>query len=277
VFATVMVPLDGSMLADNALDAGAAIARACAARLLVVRVVGPGEDEAEAAELVRDETARLTDVPVDVACPTGRDVAEVLADVVAEVVAETAEERPGVLVCMSTHGRGGVGRALLGSVAEGIVQRGVAPLLLVGPNADIGALPLVGRVAVCLDGSEGAEAALPLARRWAETFEMDLELVRVVAPGSSGSSGSGTAEADATSLDGIADSLRREGFDVEQTVLRGLRPAAAIVDHVVRRRPALIALATRGRTGLARVALGSVTMDVVQHSPRPVLVIPPLE
>lgn len=276
MFATVVVPLDGSVLAENALAAGTAVARRCGARLLLVQVVRHAHEEPETAAALSSLAAGVFGARAETRCLRGRDAAQ--------AIAELAATTPDALVCMSTHGRGGVGRALVGSVAEDVIRRHGGPVLLVGPSADIGAVPLDGRVLVCLDGSALAEQVLPLARRWAEAFGMGLELVQVVAPGAGGGHspagsdaehGHSPAGSDAVGdhyLAGCGRPLHEAGVDVGWTVLRGQRAAAVIAEHVERHRPGLVALSTHGRAGLARLAAGSVAMTVVHHSPRPVLV-----
>jgi nucleotide-binding universal stress UspA family protein len=268
VFKTVVVPLDDSALAENALAAATAVARHCRAELLLVRAVDEHAVVSEAEAALRAIAERLGDVETDVACPRERDAATAIA------AAAAASDDP--LVCMSTHGRGGVGRALLGSVAEGVIQRHAGPVLLVGPHADIGALPLEGRIVACLDGSELAERILPLARQWAETFGMGLDLVQVVGPEVEDEMReAGVPPSDVslgTYLARCGRPLYAAGVDVDWTVLRGRRPAAVIVEHVARQRPGLVALTTHGRTGLSRITAGSVAIAVVHDSPRPVLV-----
>jgi nucleotide-binding universal stress UspA family protein len=274
MFANVVVPLDGSALAENALPAAAAVARSCGARLVVVRVVRTLAEEVEADRELRAATEQLGAIRTEVVAERGRGVARAIADV--------AAESPDPLVCMSTHGRGGLGRAVLGSVAEGVLQQHPGPLLLIGPHADIGALPLVGRVTACVDGTPTAAAILPLARRWAETFGMDLELLHVADPQAApppllerlrgvDDAGDGSA-GERAHLQTLERSSPAEDATPDPIVLRGWRPEPVIAAHIEDSRPGVVAMATRARGGLARFTLGSVAMAVVHRSRRPVLV-----
>jgi nucleotide-binding universal stress UspA family protein len=259
VFETVVVPLDGSMAAEDALEAAAALAERCGAGLVLARVVERERDVPAATAALVAAGEQLGDLRVEVAIPVDRDPARALTDLVAD--------RPATLLCMATRGRGGlVGRVLLGSVADGVLQRSTAPVLLAGPRADIGAVPLVGPMAVCIDSPETAEVLLPLARRWAAAFGTTVELLHV----------GGDDALDRDALEALAAPLREDGgLDVEVTQLSGDAPARVIAEHIERRRHALVALRTHSRSGLARLAVGSVALAVVHDSPRPVLVVPP--
>ncbi len=92
-------------------------------------VVIPNSDEAEAADYLRDAAARAGVEPtgVEVIASTGP----------AHEIVDSAHAR-GDLVCMATHGRGRLGELLLGSVSELVIARSLAPVLLVGPDAEVG-------------------------------------------------------------------------------------------------------------------------------------------
>lgn len=275
MFKTVIVPLDGSPLAENALAAGSAVARRCGAEVVLVRVLprSGSDDAVEAQAALRGVAERLGNVRARVMCPR--------ADEAAEGVVAVAADADAPLICMSTHGRGGVGEALLGSVAGGVIRRHGGPVLLVGPNADVGTVPFDGRVLVCLDGSTLSEQILPLARRWAEEFGMGIDLVQVLDPAVERELASAGVAVDDVNVDSylarVGGPLDREGVDVSWDVLRGRRAAPVLVDYVERYRPGLVAMSTHGRTGLARLAAGSVAMAVVHDSHRPVLVHRPVD
>jgi nucleotide-binding universal stress UspA family protein len=175
------------------------------------------------------------------------------------------EEHPGAVVAMATHGRGTVGTFALGSVAQRIVREVRVPTLLVGRSCVPSST--TGPIVVCHDGSEAADAVLPVARAWAEALELPIELVHVFHPLDVAS-----AEAPTEAVHAARDFL---GSETPVHVVRDSSPANAIDAVAHRLGASLIAMSTHGRTGFARLALGSVAMGVVRASPCPVLTIHP--
>lgn len=156
MFQRILVPLDGSALAELALDYGADVASRYAARLTLFRAFdGPRRSaqlllrvpvatgvtmpyprmveqvtaaaqaaEAEIHTYLASQQQRLTG--------RGLDVDTVIADAdAAEAILEEAQREPATLVVMSTHGRGGLGRLVFGSTAQAVLQRSPVPLLLI--------------------------------------------------------------------------------------------------------------------------------------------------
>jgi nucleotide-binding universal stress UspA family protein len=126
----ILVPLDGSPLAEQALDQALELARLMEAQCSLLQVVGPGQPgekaQAEAylgrvAERLRGQGARARTQVVS-------------ARHVHEAILEQAEAQGNTLVALATHGRGGLGRLLLGSVASKLVQNATAPLLVYRPT-----------------------------------------------------------------------------------------------------------------------------------------------
>lgn len=187
----------------------------------------------------------------------------------APAIVSAAADRPGTLVCMATHARGGVAHTVLGSVAEAVLRATGSPVLLVGPSIDDGA-PAGGPVLACLDGSDAAESILPVAEALARQLGTGVELVTVadVSPGPEG-------RVDGDALESSYLSRVAADHDVVTSweVLHGARPEQAIAAHA-RGRAAVVVAGTHGRTGLARLLAGSVAIGIVHRSPSPVLVVP---
>jgi nucleotide-binding universal stress UspA family protein len=175
------------------------------------------------------------------------------------------EEHPGAVVAMATHGRGTVATIALGSVAQRIVREVRVPTMLVGRSCVPS--PMTGPVVVCHDGSDAADAVLPVARAWAKKLELPIELVHVFHPLDVAS-----AEAPTEAVHAARDFL---GAETPVHVVRDSSPANAIDAVAHRLGASLIAMSTHGRTGLARLALGSVAMGVVRASTCPILTIHP--
>jgi nucleotide-binding universal stress UspA family protein len=173
---------------------------------------------------------------------------------------------------MSTHGRGGVGRALFGSVAEGALNEAAAPFLLVGPHVEPEAR--LGDVVVPLDGSHRAESILPVVTDWARATDAALWLVEVVDPKDATKvSDSSEDVSEQAYVERIAAGLPDDLRAVEWDVLHGNDPASAIRAYADEHELPVIAIATHGHTGLSRLVAGSVASRVVHDHTGVALVI----
>ncbi|MCO8128056.1 universal stress protein [Acidimicrobiia bacterium EGI L10123] len=273
---TVVVPLDGSEFSERALRPGAALAARSgreAARGRLVLVTCAASDGSVLERRLRDRAdlfASIVDVQV-----------RVLEEDPVGGILQTVAEDADALLCMTTHGRGGVRNALLGSVSEQVVCDATGPIVLVGPKCTTTPLPGErSHVVVCSDGSSFGDAVLPVAIRWATQLGLGLWLVTVIGPDEAvalpGERPGHRELRDAQErLTRLAAGIPPEVGSPQTTVLYGLPAPRTIVGHAHRISAALIAMATHGRTGLLRTALGSVTADVVRHSPCPVLIVRP--
>ena len=182
-----------------------------------------------------------------------------------------AAERLDATICMATHGRSGIGHALLGSVAEETLRLGRKPVILVGPHATgEGPDAPEPKIIVTVDGSDLSETALPVAKEWATRLGRTIEVVQVLDPNGLAVDGSDVSETSYVAR--TARDLHAPG-PPDFEVLHGGDPAEAIVDHAGSN-VEMIVMATHGRGGLARAVLGSVAMRVVHHATCPVLVVP---
>ena len=144
MYQRIVVPLDGSRQAEHALADAEQLARLCGAPLHLIRVVdssgmgaagavAPYIDALSYQVLIEDEqiAARTYLEKVEqVVTGRGHDLTIELRQgpAAGEILAAT---RPGDLVVMATHGRGGVERWFMGSVAESVVRRAETPVLLI--------------------------------------------------------------------------------------------------------------------------------------------------
>jgi nucleotide-binding universal stress UspA family protein len=132
----ILVPLDGSYLAEAALATAVDMARTSGARLLLLRAAQahtlPGMDPTEAeVRVVQEAEAYLAEVQARLASTGTTDVeTTVWYGPPAAAIVEAAEFRKVGLIVMTTHGRTGLGRLILGSVAESVVRGSVTPILL---------------------------------------------------------------------------------------------------------------------------------------------------
>nr|WP_239393972.1 universal stress protein [Frankia sp. CiP3] len=161
-----------------------------------------------------------------------------------------------------------VDRLILGSVSTHVIRRGNHPLLLVGPGYQPAlAPPRYRRLLVCLDGSPHAAGALTAVETWARHTGMEIELVHVAAPTDDPSAVDTTEQQLARTVEALAAG----NLAATHTLLTGTDPAERIA-HLLTSRPGAIAVTTsHGRTGLAHLLLGGVTVDLLTRSPAPLL------
>ncbi|RME43714.1 MAG: hypothetical protein D6791_14800 [Chloroflexi bacterium] len=287
-FNHVLVPLDGSAFAEQALPIAETVCRAHNARLTLMSAVrdvtlpesefgvikaGHMEQETYLAQLAaRLRNSGLYADYILVAGPVAESI-NMLAD------------RIGVdLVVTSTRGRSGIQRWLIGSVANKIMQLVSTPILLVKPTlGGNGKVPTLKKLLVTLDGSQFAERVLPYAKAMAKPFGSEVVLLSVPEVPEAQMYG---ALADVVKnlrleaeretqryLYSVAAALREDGLKA-QAVVTGSHPARTIVAVSETEDIDLILLATHGRGGLDRLLLGSVAERVVQHTTCPVFLVP---
>jgi nucleotide-binding universal stress UspA family protein len=291
-FTRVLVPLDGSPLAEAILPAAVRIAVACRARLTLFHVIehNPPEhihgqrhlaDGPAATSYLRGVAARLAlpqlDLDIHVHMDDVRDVATSIADHARELGAD--------LVALTTHGSGGLRSVVVGSIAQQTLRRCAIPVLTIRPG---GPPPTVDApILVPLDGGAAAETALPVAVLLASRTTVPLHLVRVVRTvgterGPSATVRVFTPTASAALLDIEADEayayltgiLARlpAGLASSFEVRRG-DPADEIVRAAQNVRAGLLVATTHARVGVESIIAGSVIPGVLSHLAAPLLLI----
>lgn len=305
----ILVPLDGSPLAQEAVSLALALGRRHRQPVELAHVhqrppisagaphVDPRFDREQRAAMQR----WLTAAAETAAREHGQAVTATFLDgAVGKTLGKYVARRAPGLVVMATHGRGGVSRAWLGSVADYLVRHVHVPLLLVRPESGqaANAAAAFRRVLVPLDGSQLAEQALEPALALCAPSEAEYTLITVVEPPElstpsvmmavAASKAGTTAEA----LAGIGalrqsvaeqyvglvgDQLRRRGVPVRTHVAVHPQPARAILDYQRKAGADLIALATHGLGGLMRFLVGNVADKVIRGASVPVLVVRPAD
>jgi len=289
----ILVPLDGSKFATEALPLSRLLASKVGAKLHLVHVIpqtlgfeGLGGEVASLGEIreavgayLHERAAEGDGLHTKTTVREGAIVPELHNYIDAEKID---------LVVMTSHGTGGLRRLWRGSVAEGLVTAGGADLLMVQPwdeTADFSPdQARFTRILVPLDGTPHAESALPRARELAALFGADLVLIRVVpapieltsiygVPGVelAGAGHVARIENAEQYLDSIASGIT-EG-PCETHVVEGPGAAEGIIESARGLGADLIVLAGHGRSGVERVILGSVTDKVMRGTTRPVLVV----
>jgi nucleotide-binding universal stress UspA family protein len=283
---TILVPLDGSQLAEQALPYAERLAESASARLVLSRVLPlvvleRPEDDLESADQARAYVQGVADRltsrgrVVETTSPWADPASGIL-----ELVNSTRAD----LVVMATHGRSGPGRWLYGSVADEILRRAPVPVILVPPAV---AAPWPTDRAPCilvpLDGSRHAEAALGPAQELAEKLGSEIVLLQVVLFPPYSLYGDGSAYLAAFDPDVLLKEAREylDALAKRLTVSRVRvvvelgQPTLAIAEIAQREKADLIAMATHGRSGLARLVLGSVATGTIQRASVPLMLIRP--
>ena len=295
----LLVATDFSKSADLAIERAVELARAFEARLTICHVVtlepiAPGS--AELAVLPADFQERVVaasrDVLAGIVDRTRRQGVESDARIevgpAAESVLDAASACEADLIVLSTRGSSAFSQLVWGSTAARIARHASVPILTVHP-ADDKAIDRIGRILIPTDFSppalRAAEATAALFREQSAEIQLVLfhayELPVALAPLGTRFALRSAVVRDALeradrALDQQAVALRELGFKVDTRVEKG-DAAKQIGECASRLGVQLIAMATRGRSGLRHVLLGSTAERVVQHAPCPVLTLPSSE
>ncbi len=262
----ILIPLDGSPQGDSALDAIGPLLQMHQPEVLLLGVM----DKEQFNPKLRTHldftcnALRSKGVDASIALREGKEAAPEILDF--------ARDRGVDLIAMSTHGRGGLARIFVGSVTEEVLRQAEVPLLVCRPGAAVGEWD---RIVVALDGSERAEEILPEAARIARALKATVDLVRVALPVvSAGGVGEFPlvfpAENPLPYLKAVSGRLLAEGVDARAVGLEG-RAAFEILKHAKENNAGLICMTTHGRSGVARVLLGSIGEEILRHASCPVL------
>jgi nucleotide-binding universal stress UspA family protein len=297
-FSTIMVPLDGSALAEQAVPVAARLARSAKGTLHFVTAhrlgMGWGDVDDGVANASLDAIARqqelayLHDTATRMASLDLKTRVTLCDGPVAQGLARYGESNGIDVIVMTTHGRGGFSRLWLGSVAESLVRMATVPVLCLKAShtgAAGGQEMTVGEVLIPLDGSDGAEAALEPAVALAKEWQAEITLLRVVSPVVL--VWTGATEVPVMTipddvpvrrleayryLKQLRVRLQEEGLQVHAEVVVHEHPATAVIDRVNQREGTAVALATHRHNRLERVLLGSVADKILRSASGPVLV-----
>jgi nucleotide-binding universal stress UspA family protein len=292
----VLVAIDGSVPAAQAVDLVAAVGWPAGTTIRVVEAVETGAElfgdpwpalaliqseeleaqlRLEADTTVREAAERLAraGLTVDTAVLTGRP-ATAIVDAAAMMNAD--------LVVLGSRGHGTIETMLLGSVSAEVIDHSPAPVL-------VGRSRAIDRVVLAWDGSGCAERAAELVRSWPIFGAVSVRVVSVSDVGAPWQAGFAEAESAelarifAESLEAsrvqhdelareMADRLREAGRTAEPESREG-DAASEILAAAETAQANLIVIGTHGRTGLARLLLGSVARNVLHHAACSVLVV----
>lgn len=304
MFKTILVPLDGSLFAEEALGRAESMARACNATIELLRAHEPYSGDGDHGKwdnvIRHEERIYLNRVAQRVQNDLeGRLTARTLiTGKPAEGICEHAARHDSALVVMATHGRTGFNRAWVGSCADAVARRSPLPVLLVRAHEGEpsqahanGGPPPYRRVIVALDGSGFAEAVLGAAMDMARMYACPLHLVTVVTPvpvvqpSALGPVPLVFPDIDLEPMlaqahdyiDRTASRLRTDARapEISTEVKISERTAWAILESLRGDGTDLVALTSHGR-GASRLLLGSVADKLLRAATADVLIVRPI-
>src|SRR4030095_3463691 len=294
MYTRMLIPLDGSQAAEQVLPYARFVAKALKIPVELLEVV-----DLEALRLLANpERGRYIDTLSGERMESGKSYLETIArsfqgtqitcvvekGKAEDVIIERAATDKNTLIVLATHGRSGIQRWVLGSVADKVLHGSTNHLFLIPANDHVeagGEAPLK-KVIVALDGSPLAETVLPYVVDLAKKMRLEVVFMRSYALPTS------TAAEYETHSDELISQIEAEAQDylaekIKEAKAKGLENVSSVVNigygaeeiiTLARKTPDnFIAMCTHGRSGVKRFVLGSVTDRVVRHSGDPVLII----
>lgn len=296
MFEQLLVPLDGSNMAESVLPAVSTLARKLNIVVTLLHVIekdAPREvhgdlhltDPAEARTYLDKLAAEA--FPHDVCVE--RHVHKAAVSDVARSIVSHSRESGGDLVVMSTHGRGGLRDWLFGSIAQQVIAGGAAPVLIIRPGAAAKGSFACRSILIPLDGDEEHEQALSAAIHFARVFGSTIHLLLVVPtrqtlkrqraatarllPNATSALLDMTLASGKEYLDHQLSHLSSMRFTATAEIMRG-DPATAITSAADKTHADLIVLATHRKAGSEAFWSESVAPQVSNRSHRPLLLVP---
>lgn len=278
----ILFPTDGSDCAAQARRHAAHLAVQFEAELHVIHVC---DREVEPSDVVEIEEANVltefhgVDRGDEILVPEPRRLERSVGfRSAAEGIVTYAVEHDVHLIVLGTHGRRGIRRLVLGSVAEEVVRQAPQPVLTVGRGA-VGPDGIAGgRMIVPVDFSKHQDRLLAHAREIALVYGMDVTLFHVLPSGTMpelddvllpDAPTNGSEQEARNALRAEAESFQQNGIDVSVRVETG-HPARRTLEVADDMGAGFITIATHGRTGVQRILLGSVSEKVIRQAPCPV-------
>ncbi len=295
-FKNILIPLDGSHLAEAALAPASYLAQSIQARVTLIHIIEKNAPEEvhgdrhlttpDEAMAYLEETRKFFAPGTEITCHVHSEEQSHLA----RSIADHADEFVPDLIILCTHGHGGMRDWLAGSIAQQVIALGKTPVLLSHPNPGSQADTFtIQRILVPLDSEPDHEQILPIASELSRTFQASVHLLSVVPtmetlkgqraatgrllPGAMAAMLELSEENAQEYLARQAAQLQESGINVSAEVDRG-DPATIIVKMAERLNIGLILLGTHGKKGQGAFWAGSVAPKVSSLSQIPLLLVP---
>ena len=296
MYEKILVPLDGSQLAEVALPYAEELAGRIGSEVTLLFVH----------ESIDDPNQYLRQVYIQKIVESTKRAAEIYSGILdaqsathvnsvslfgypAEKIVEYADKENIGLIIMSTHGQSGIKRWPLGSVADKIVKATTRPVVLIrakGAQPDnIRKQGIFKKALVPLDGSKEGEVVLPYVEALASKLKVKVILVQVLAASCPGYTAEGydnlayteqelqsNKEIALEYLNNVGNRLKKKGITVVSEVKFGAAPEE-IISYAAETRADVVAMSTHGRSGIGHWILGSVAERVLNEGNTPLLLV----
>lgn len=297
MFKHILIPLDGSKLAEAAIPVAASLAKALNAPVTLLHIIeqdAPQEVHKDHHITKADEASGYLEELARRAFPVGAKVnwhvhTAAVKDVAASIVEHAMTEFRPDLIVMCTHGNSGVRELLFGSIAQQVVAHGKTPLLLIKPEVDSVKTFKPDKILVPLDTGPVHDDSLPVTQELANAYGAEIYLLTVIPTFSTMAGETAAAssllpattsalleisvENAAMDLQAHLDELKQAGFRVKAEIVRG-DPATEIVNLSERLNADLVVLTTHRKAGAAAFWARSVAPNVTRRARVPILLIP---
>jgi len=300
MFKHLLVPLDGSRLAEAALPAAAYLAQTLDASITLIHIIerdASGEIHGERHLTTADEACNYLAEVAERAFPAGTQVESHVHTVgtndLPQSILDHVEELAPDLIVMCTHGSNGLREFLFGSIAQQVIARGNIPVLLIRPEEKAAQAPFIcHRLLVPLDGNPEHEEGLPVAAELARACGAQLRLVFVVpTPGTLSGQEAATGRLLPGAMRAVLDlaqedaaqyllrhvnDLEASGLQAKAALRRG-DPVTVLVEAARVERADIIVLGTHGKAGMDAFWAGSVAPKLSGRAGLPLLLVPIVE
>lgn len=294
MYEKILVPLDGSALAEVALPYAEELAGRLGSEVTLAYVSESAEDQYQhmhqfyiqkIVETTKQGAERYLEKP------QGRTIkvkSAILFGNPAEKIVDYADKEDVGLIVMATHGQSGIRRWALGSVADKVVRATQRPVVLIrakGSRPDVREKGILNRALVPLDGSKEGEVIIPYIKELASKLRAEVILLQVIAIGYQAITAEGYeyvmfSEQQMASdkafakgyLDKVGARLRRKGVAAKSEVRFG-NAAEEIINLAGKIHADVVAMSTHGRSGVGRWVFGSVSERVLHEGGTPLLLV----
>jgi nucleotide-binding universal stress UspA family protein len=307
MYKRMLVPLDGSELAERALSYAKELAIHLGSEVILINVRMPAENPDEPEHrfyISKMAAATEQDIKKSPALPSGQKV-KVESAIIgspgllthpADVIVDYAEKENVSLIVMATQGRTGIRRWTLGDTDNKVARASKCPVLLIRANTDVPKSVHLDKILVTLDGSKQSESVLPYIENLASKLKTKISLLNIVEPpyhiysyseGMDYYGGGGIVRVPYTEeeikplklvaekyVKSVSDKLMTEGIKTSYELRTG-SAGEEIIKAEEEIHPDIVAMSTHGHSGFGRWEHGSIADKVLHHGKTPLLLVRP--